>query len=410
MTRFARLFSTDNGASAASPEHPVVKHFMAALLAATCSLASAANVAPTVVLTAPAVNADFIAKAALTLSADATDSDGTIASVAFYRGTTRITTLTSAPYTYNWTGVAAGTYVITSRATDDLGAVTTSAPLTVTVKPNTLPSITLAAPSPAGPYIAPQTIALTASAADTDGRISRVNYYRDGVLIGGSTTAPFTVNWSAAAAGTYSITANAIDDKGGTTTSAPMSIVVQPNALPSVTLSSPATNASFAAPGTVPFRVTTADTDGTIAKVAYYNGATAVASSTASPFSATWSNASVGTYSITARATDNKGGVSTSAPITVIVNQNVAPTISITAPASNASFVASTPVTFTTSAADSDGTVKSVAFYNGTTWMGTVTAAPFSVTKSFSTGTHSITARVTDDKGAVTTSARWSSP
>ena len=38
-----------------------------------------------------------------------------------------------APYSLTWVPAAAGSYVLTARATDNLGAMTTSAPITVTV-------------------------------------------------------------------------------------------------------------------------------------------------------------------------------------------------------------------------------------------------------------------------------------
>jgi len=144
LCHFAKSHPDNNTDFAAPTEHHVLKRIFVGLLAATCMLgASAANIAPTVSMTGPAANAAFVAPAAITLSATAADSDGTVSKVAFYRGTTLIGSDTSAPYTFNWTNAAAGTYSITSRATDNLGAVTTSAALSVTVKTNVLPRVTI---------------------------------------------------------------------------------------------------------------------------------------------------------------------------------------------------------------------------------------------------------------------------
>ncbi|MBT9392182.1 carbohydrate-binding protein [Hymenobacter sp. NST-14] len=95
--------------------------------------AAPANVAPTVSLTSPANNSSFTAPATLSLTANAADADGTISKVEFYNGTTLLNTDTSSPYAFSWTGVAAGTYSLTARATDNAGAVTTSASVNVTV-------------------------------------------------------------------------------------------------------------------------------------------------------------------------------------------------------------------------------------------------------------------------------------
>ncbi|MFG1697829.1 glycoside hydrolase family 48 protein [Nonomuraea sp. NPDC049309] len=97
--------------------------------------------APTVTLTSPTAGQTFTAPATVPIAATASDSDGTISKVEFYQGTTLLGTDTTAPYTYDWTNVEAGSYSITARATDDSGLVTTSAPVGITVSPNTGPAL-----------------------------------------------------------------------------------------------------------------------------------------------------------------------------------------------------------------------------------------------------------------------------
>ena len=62
--------------------------FMALWLASVLPLSAIAakNIAPSVSLTAPANGASFSAPATITLSASASDPDGSIAKVEFYRG------------------------------------------------------------------------------------------------------------------------------------------------------------------------------------------------------------------------------------------------------------------------------------------------------------------------------------
>ncbi|MFN6944501.1 MAG: endo-1,4-beta-xylanase [Cytophagaceae bacterium] len=93
------------------------------------------NQPPTVSLTAPANNASFNAPASITISANAADADGSIVNVQFYNGNTLLNTDATAPYSFTWTNVAAGTYTISARATDNSGAVTTSTARTVVVNP-----------------------------------------------------------------------------------------------------------------------------------------------------------------------------------------------------------------------------------------------------------------------------------
>ena len=71
---------------------------------------------------------------------------------------------------------------------------------------------------------------------------------------------------------------------------------------------------------------------------------------------------------------------------------NLAPTVAITTPANNASFTAPATIAITASAADSDGTVTKVDFYQGATLLGTDTAAPYSFAWNNVTGAEVVTA------------------
>jgi plastocyanin len=92
------------------------------------------------------------------------------------------------------------------------------------------------------------------------------------------------------------------------------------NAAPTVSISSPNSGASFTAPGPVTVEATAADTDGTIAKVEFFAGTTLLGTDTASPFQVTVTNFTAGSYSLTAKATDNAGGTTTSAAVAITVN------------------------------------------------------------------------------------------
>lgn len=90
------------------------------------------NMAPSVLLTSP-TSSTFNAPATIVLSANATDSDGTISKVEFFNGNTLLNSDNTSPYSYSWNNVAAGTYTIKAIATDNLGATTTSNTTTIVV-------------------------------------------------------------------------------------------------------------------------------------------------------------------------------------------------------------------------------------------------------------------------------------
>jgi len=111
--------------------------------------AAATGTPPTVTLTAPTGAYSGTAPATVNFAATASDSDGTVTKVEFFQGTTKVGEDLTAPYTFAWTNVAAGTYSLTAKATDDLGNTTTSTPavsITVSADPNA-PTIALTSPA-----------------------------------------------------------------------------------------------------------------------------------------------------------------------------------------------------------------------------------------------------------------------
>ena len=91
------------------------------------------NVAPTVSITSPTNNATFKKGDNITITANAADTDGNIASVEFFNGTQSLGIVNNAPFTVAITNATAGTYTLTAVAKDNGGAQTTSEKITVTV-------------------------------------------------------------------------------------------------------------------------------------------------------------------------------------------------------------------------------------------------------------------------------------
>ncbi len=365
------------------------------------------NNIPTVSLTSPAANTSVAGKATVTLSATASDTGGSIAKVEFFNGSTLIATDTTSPYSYSWTGVAPGTYTITAKATDNLGDTKTTASVTLTVTNPLTTSVT--APANNAVFTSGAAITVSANAATTKSgtTISKVEFYQGSTLIGSDTTSPYSISWTGAALGTYSVTAKVTDSQGLTQTSSPITVKVQA-AAPTISLTSPANNASFVAPANISLTANaTANGSGnSISKVEYFQGTSLIATSTAAPFSASWANVAAGTYRITAKATDAQGLTTTSVAATIKVN--APPTISITSPANNTSFAAPANITYTVNAAaiGAGNSITKVEYFNGATLLASSTTAPFSISSNnVQAGTYTITAKATDANGLTQTSS-----
>ena len=97
------------------------------------------------------------------------------------------------------------------------------------------------------------------------------------------------------------------------------------NTPPTVSITSPANNAGFAAPASITITATAADANGTVSNVQFFNGTTLLGSDASAPYSVNWSNIPVGTYSITARATDNAGAMTTSSAVSISITTGTPP-------------------------------------------------------------------------------------
>lgn len=91
------------------------------------------NQAPVVALMDPVDGTVFTAPAQITITATASDNDGTIAIVEFFNSATKLGEDGTEPYEFTWSNVAAGSYTLTAIATDSDGAATTSTGVRVTV-------------------------------------------------------------------------------------------------------------------------------------------------------------------------------------------------------------------------------------------------------------------------------------
>src|SRR5207253_2361643 len=213
---------------------------------------------------------------------------------------------------------------------------------------------------------------------------------RDGLLGTG-----FSVTTGTLSSGTHTITASATDS-GGKTGRATITVVV--NSTPTVTISSPTAGATFDPGAPVTLGAAASDPeDGSLTANITWSSSRDGSLGTGSTI--TRSTLTSGTHTITAAATDS-GGKTGRASITITVNNT--PAVMITAPATGATFEPGAAVTFTGSASDTEdgdlsATIAWTSSRDGALGTGrTITAS------ALSTGTHTITATVTDSGGKTT--------
>jgi Big-like domain-containing protein/glucodextranase-like protein len=368
------------------------------------SLAAGKNQPPTVSLTSPASNSIFAEGVSITLGASASDVDGTITQVQFLAGTQVVGTTATSPYSATWTPAAPGTYSLTAKATDNGQATATSSAVLVTVLPNSPPSVSITAPTNGAGFAAPATISILAAASDSDGSVSKVEFYQGSTLLFSSLNPPYSFDWTAVGPGTYTLTAKATDDKGGIGTSATISVSV--GTPPIVVLKQPDDCSVFVPAVSITLAADAVDQNGWIKKVEFYAGTTPIGTATRKPYTVTWSSVPQGTYTLTARASNHLDLTSDSPPITIKVEPpNTPSTVQITQPDAGTNVRVSSTVIVIASASDPDGVKKVIFNENGVEFgssVGPTFSAPWTPTQ---VGTRQLTATVIDNRDSITTSA-----
>ncbi len=181
------------------------------------------NPPPVIALTSPASGMSYAAPASLTCAASVATNGHAISKVQFYYGSTLIGEDTTAPFSLAWNNVPAGNYNLTARLVFDSTNSITSSVVTVAVT-NVLPVVAMTAPANGAVYPAPAAISLAAIVTANGHTITEVQFYNGTTMLGGDTSAPYSLNWSNVSAGNYSLTARVIYDAGSAVVSSPVNV------------------------------------------------------------------------------------------------------------------------------------------------------------------------------------------
>jgi hypothetical protein len=362
---------------------------------------SPGNTAPVVAAAFPPNSATYEAPATLPILASALDSDGTINRIEHYLNGYYL----GVGFSGTFSGLPAGTYAYNAVAYDNLGVFSVSARNTVTVlapdPANVAPNVSLNLPIAGAQYLPSATIPLTAEATDAGGSINRVEFLINEIPLFVDAVAPYSASFVPNLPGVYQANAIAYDNQGKRTVSTARVFVA--SVPPSVSLAAAPPNSVHTAPATFTLSANAADTDGSIFKVEFFSGATKLGEDLTAPYSWPLNNLIRGSYNFTARAIDNLGVSTTSAPLPIIVNE--LPTAALTSPVAGI-YSAVRPIQLAATATDIDGSIGKVEFFDGATLIGTVIAPPFEMAwTSIPAGAHVISAKSTDNRGGVKTSA-----
>ena len=189
-----------------------------------------------------------------------------------------------------------------------------------------LPTPSVAITSPATSTTVAIGTNLVINASVSNATATTVEFYNGTTKLGEDASAPYSWTIANIQQGTYSLTAKVLVSSGNL-----ISSVVQvtaapvPNQAPSVSLTSPANNATFTAPATIALAANASDADGTITKVEFYSGSTKLGEDATSPYQFSWAAVGTGTYTLTVKAIDNQGATAISTAVVITVSAATPP-------------------------------------------------------------------------------------
>ncbi|MCS7338796.1 MAG: Ig-like domain-containing protein, partial [Verrucomicrobiae bacterium] len=186
---------------------------------------------PTVTITSPISGEVFIVSDSTNIMIFAAASDnGSVTNVEFYSGNSLLGVDPVPPYMVIWSNVPPGTYALSARATDNLGQRATSGVVNIRVLAR--PTVSITTPTNNEAFVGRTNLTISATAGDKDGNVVAVRFYAGRFLLGTDTSSPYSVVWSNVMAGTYFLTAVAVDDSGLSATSPVVKITVASHLLP----------------------------------------------------------------------------------------------------------------------------------------------------------------------------------
>jgi gliding motility-associated-like protein len=108
---------------------------------ASVAISVSTNSPPVVLITSPLTGAQVNLGNAITITASASDANGTVTKVEFFSGTTKLGEDLTSPFGFIWSEPPAGDHSLTAKAIDNLGATGSSATVTISVINTSVPTV-----------------------------------------------------------------------------------------------------------------------------------------------------------------------------------------------------------------------------------------------------------------------------
>ncbi|TMN87541.1 chitinase [Pseudoalteromonas phenolica] len=339
------------------------------------------NASPIVTLTSPSSNSQLKVDDLVTVSADASDIDGSISSVSFYVDNVEIGNVTEAPYNVTWQATE-GVHRFQAKAIDNEQATSFSQSVELNVENNSsggcagvpsfnpgatyqagdvvenvnhkftckiagwcssnstwayepgvglywedawvdnsvcaiAPEVVFTSPSDNATVLLANPLDISVSANDQDGRVTSVTLLVDQQQVAVISTPPYATQWTPDTIGEKQLQAIAVDNEGNTSEVSVLINVTDQSLVTSLT--SPVSGDRITLGSALTLSANATALDGSVSSVSFSVNGQIVATDTSAPYKATYTPGASGSYSIAAIATDSNNNTATSNAVSVSV-------------------------------------------------------------------------------------------
>jgi hypothetical protein len=361
---------------------------------------------PVVTITSPANGTRFLPNSDVVLTAQATDPRYPISGVDFVLNSNSIAVFTNVPYSFTLTNAASGTYFLTVFATNSQGTAGVSQPVAFSVG---APDVRITSPTNGDEFPAHAAVTLSASADETNGVITQVEFFLGNTSAGIITSSPYSIVTNLPE-GIYPLKAKATDDKGIVGESLePVTFIV---GRPIVFLTTPTNGARFRAHTDIP-AAAKVQSEGVVTQAQFFLSVTNLETNLVDVFTSAapsiiLTNVAAGTNGLIVKVADDRGLTALSSNVVFFAFN--APQVSLTAPTNGSRFLLGSGIPLSASIAPLSSPNTTVTFFasgplTGDTApppepIGSVSAPPYQLVWSPSVpGNYELSASAIDDLG-----------
>ena len=372
--------------------------------ASTLTVTGIAAENPTVVLSSSATSVFAGTSVTLTATPAAITEGATITKVEIAEGENVIATLTSAPYTYEYT-VTAGNHVLTAIVTDSY-YMTGTDNITIVGNNPEGPTVSLVATKESIELGESVTLTATTSLGNGGSSVKKTVIKDANGVIASENSSVATFNFTPTTAGTYKFLAEGVDNNDLVGTSSEIIITVAEPTAPTATIGVDNDEVEVGETVTITVDAQATAAGATIEKVEIISGASVIATLTQAPYEYEFTATTAGDYKFAAKVIDSNSSSFVTGEVTITVNEAqivtpTVPTATIGVDNDEVEVGEAAIITVDAQATAEGATIEKVEIISGASVIATLTQAPYEYEFTATTaGDYKFAAKVIDSNSS----------